>query len=510
MVKRSAVIFTIVLLFILMGNQISYAAYHGESETIGNRISIMGQQSSHKVKFDLAGGSWIEGFCPPTSRRLNEELILPGKDMVIREGFQFAGWYTEADYSGDVQTVCPMDQQADITYYAKWNGGNAILLPGTKFNNIIKRLANGVSVAYDDDESQVRGIQWAESVPDGKETSVVTTDTSASRILAYYDEANGVINLVNEDNADVYMNEDSSYMFSGLTKLTYLDLSQYMIEYVTNVEYMFYRCLELERVQMQKINTGKLITLKAMFAYCWKLVEMDLGDWNVENVTNMSSIFLQCKSMVSVNLEGWNPINTLEMDSTFGTCSSLKSLDIANWKTEKLQSSTYMFSGCSALKTLDLSGWDTRKLSTIRRMFAECTQLKTLDLSGWNTENVTIMGNVFQNTNRLSELHIEQFDMSAATNKTAMFSKAASISKSCTIYCTEETESALLSGTSMTASYFTFVHTEKPAMLLFTEVRTESGSNAVRIEYEAASGSNASRAEYEMASRSNAKRKAGA
>ena len=493
MIKRSAVIFTIVLMLILMGNQISYAAYHGESEAIGNRISIMGQQSGHKVEFDLAGGSWIEGFCPPTSRMPNEELLLPGKDMVIREGFQFAGWYTEADYSGDVQTVCPMDQQADITYYAKWNGGNAILLPGTKFNNIIKRLANGVSVAYDDDESQVRGIQWAESVPDGKETSVVTTDTSASRVLAYYDAANGVINLVNEDNADVYMNEDSSYMFSGLTKLTDLDLSQYRTGNVTTTQCMFYRCFELEHVRMQKSETGKLTMMKAMFAYCWKLVEMDFSGWNVENVTDLSSLFLQCKSMESVNLEGWNPINALDMDSTFSNCLVLTSLDIANWKTEKLQSTNYMFNSCSSLTSLDLSGWDTRSLTTIRRMFINCSELKKVDLSGWNTERVTIMGNMFQNANMLSEVHIEQFDMSAVTIKTSMFSKAASISKSCTIYCTEETESALLSGTSMTASYFTFVHTETPAMLLFTEVRPESGSNAVRIEYEAASGSNAKR-----------------
>ncbi len=519
MVRKRIILVLCFLLFMMMATNASYAAYSGITDVKKNEITINSLGGSHQVFFELNGGVWADGYTPPDSRGYEEELVLPMAEHVKKTGCEFLGWYMDLDYSGEAQSICDVSQREDITYYARWRG-NAYLLSGMEFNAALKTLANGANTGYNTFDYLIQGVQWADEVPDGAETAVVTKKTSESEILAYFDSASGVINLVNPDQVNVYMDTDSSYMFNRFGALQSVDMSKFISKDVTNLKYIFCNCAALTEFSMKDFDTSKVTNLKAIFAYCENLVTLDLSGWNVEKVTDLSSMFIECLVIESIDFEGWNPVSATTLSSAFSGCSKLKNLDIADWDTRSLTTTYYAFSDCSALTSLDLSGWNTCSLTSAQRMFDNCKKLRTLNMSGWNTPLLKNTANMFQNTYYLTEVRMDQFDMSAITNKGGMMYRAANSTRDCTIYCTEETEAALLSGTSITAGSFTFVRPEEVAILMMYKAGTvasesniekeddgvASGSNAEKEESSVASGSNAEREESSIASGSNAER----
>jgi surface protein len=61
---------------------------------------------------------------------------------------------------------------------------------------------------------------------------------SEARIYSWYDDETQKIKYYTKAK-NVYLNEDSSYMFYGLKKFELLDLNQFKTDFVTNMNYMF-------------------------------------------------------------------------------------------------------------------------------------------------------------------------------------------------------------------------------------------------------------------------------
>ena len=58
----------------------------------------------------------------------------------------------------------------------------------------------------------------------------------------------------------------------------------------------------------------------AMFADCHNLIELNLSDWDVSNVKNMEHLFSDCSSLTKLNLSGWDISNVRYMGSMFYNC----------------------------------------------------------------------------------------------------------------------------------------------------------------------------------------------
>lgn len=72
--------------------------------------------SAKTITYDTLGGSWKEGYSAPT-KYTAKGVKLPAFGILTREGFIFAGWYDNADFSGaPVYTTT----SGDVTLYAKW------------------------------------------------------------------------------------------------------------------------------------------------------------------------------------------------------------------------------------------------------------------------------------------------------------------------------------------------------------------------------------------------------
>jgi uncharacterized repeat protein (TIGR02543 family) len=191
--------------------------------------------------------------------------------------------------------------------------------------------------------------------------------------------------------------------------------------------------------------------------------------------TDSSNIFRYLSSLTSLDLSNFNTSNVTDASYMIYMCANLTSIDLSNFNTSNITNMAYMFCGDNSLTDLDLSNFDTSKVTKMTDMFGACISLTDLDLSNFDTRNVTDMTFMFAYCYKLKYLDLSNFDMNKVTSKSSMLSNTASTSKSCTVVCTEDTETALKSGTSITESYFTFVRSLTYASSLSLDMNDDSG-----------------------------------
>ena len=97
---------------------------------------------------------------------------------------------------------------------------------------------------------------------------------------------NGIIYL--KTDADViYLNEDSSNMFSYLSNVTKIDTTKWDTSNVTNMENMFYNCNSLTDVDVSNWNVSNVEYMTSMFEECNRLTGLDVSNWDTSSVVEM-------------------------------------------------------------------------------------------------------------------------------------------------------------------------------------------------------------------------------
>ena len=153
-----------------------------------------------------------------------------------------------------------------------------------------------------------------------------------------------------------------SYIFSGCSKLTLLDVTHF--------------------------NTAKVEDMYGMFYSCSSLALLDVTHFNTENVTNMGYMFFNCSSLTSLDVAHFNTANVKVMSYMFSSCSSLTSLYLTNFNTEKVTNMENMFSGCQALTTIYASSkFVTTQVTKSSGMFNKCEKLKGEEV--WTKDKAT-------------------------------------------------------------------------------------------------------------------------
>lgn len=96
----------------------STVAWNEES----NRYKDVIQGGNSTLTFALNDGSWTEGYTVPTSYSFSKSqtTTLPASDHVKKEGYIFAGWFDNAELTGDAITEISVETFGAKTFYAKW------------------------------------------------------------------------------------------------------------------------------------------------------------------------------------------------------------------------------------------------------------------------------------------------------------------------------------------------------------------------------------------------------
>ena len=121
---------------------------------------------------------------------------------------------------------------------------------------------------------------------------------------------------------------DCSYLFSGFTSLTSVDIPSHSIPYTYYMRYMFYGCTSLVSLDLSDWITSSLALCPSMFEGCTSLTSLDLSGWKTKKIWDMNSMFKGCTSLASLNLTDWEIEDVNNMSDFFSGCTSLTELTI--------------------------------------------------------------------------------------------------------------------------------------------------------------------------------------
>ncbi|MFD1418802.1 BspA family leucine-rich repeat surface protein [Companilactobacillus keshanensis] len=182
-------------------------------------------------------------------------------------------------------------------------------------------------------------------------------------------------------------NADSSYLFSGLTKVTSIvNANNFNASNVLYMDYIFSTLPSLTELDISKWDTQNVVSMNHMFfgdmfSGGGHLKSLDLSNWNVSNVKDMSGMFSGQSDISSIDLSKWNVSNVTNMSGMFQSDSNLKSLNVSNWDVSKVKTFSSMFIGDKSLDSLDLSTWKMSSTANSNYLFANA-DIKQLVLSG--------------------------------------------------------------------------------------------------------------------------------
>ena len=234
---------------------------------------------------------------------------------------------------------------------------------------------------------------------------------------------NNCLSLTSLDLNNINTNRvtDMQYMFSNDIALISLDLSFLETSKVKNMYAIFKDCKSLKSLEISNLDTSSVNNMMYMFYNCESLISLDLSNFDTSQVTYTFEMFYGCSSLIYLNLTSFNTSKVTHMHYMFYGCCSLTSLDLSNFDTSSLIHMYSMFSNCESLTYLNLSKFKTSKVTKMHNLFSNCTSLKSLDLSSFETSNAESMRNMFFNCSSLTSLNLSNFDISKVDSMVNMF-----------------------------------------------------------------------------------------
>ena len=186
----------------------------------------------------------------------------------------------------------------------------------------------------------------------------------------------------------------------------------------TSLFRFFMNLTKLETITgLEYLNTAKVTDMSYMFSGCSSLTSLDVTHFNTANVTNMSSMFSSCPSLTSLDVTHFNTAKVTDMSYMFCRCLSLTSLDVTYFNTTNVTDMSYMFSRCVALTSLYLTNFNTEKVTDMNNMFSYCRALTTIYASSkFVTTQVSNSSGMFNNCEKLKGE--EEWKNDKATDKT--------------------------------------------------------------------------------------------
>ena len=149
----------------------------------------------------------------------------------------------------------------------------------------------------------------------------------------------------------------------------------------TSLREFFKNCKALETISgLENLNTANVTDMSYMFSGCSALTSLDLKNFNTENVTDMSYMFFKCSALTSLDLKNFKTARVKHMYYMFSGCSALTSLDLTNFNTANVERMQEMFKGCSTLQSIYVS--DNFVVTGIKyenykkNLFTDCKALK--------------------------------------------------------------------------------------------------------------------------------------
>ena len=331
----------------------------------------------YSITYELNEGSWDDDIYIPLSYTNYTTITLPV--TLSKEGAVFAGWYDNAELTGQKVTEIPLGTDGNKTYYAKWI--TELNCTAAEFYSVFKGYNDGiVTVKITDTNPSMSYIRTAldsTGVKVNLDLSECTSLTSIPERTFANCENLAEITLP----SSVTSIADSAFMNNTIITSVVIPNSVLSIG-----KQAFSGCSALTTVNL---GTGVRTIGYGSFENCTSLASIEVPD----SVTSLGErVFSGCTELESVVLgESTTTINSY----CFTDCSKLTSVTMSD---NVVVISSNAFSNCKTLATLMLSA----TLENIgKNAFANCTELSELVIP---ETVVSIDNNAFENCKKLTTL----------------------------------------------------------------------------------------------------------
>ena len=396
------------------------------SETVIQGLNATKPTNPTKAKYKFV--AWLDedgsefDFSTPIEKDVNltadwlytYTFLQPG--LTVNKKFSLLGGKEIYEYIGAQYES--IDDLVDAQGFSSWIEfvGNVYLEPLT-VEECVERGYIDMSYSPDADS-----ILRASELPDDFIPTDDNTISDASSVYPVYiwKDDNNNINYYSEADT-IYLNADSSHLFSNLTNATSIDLSPFDTSEVTNMKRMFDSSKRLEELDLSNFDTSNVTDMSYMFKNCFELKDLDLSNFNTSNVTDMSYMFYYCTSLTHIDVSSFDTSNVTTINNMFGWVYELEELDVSNFNTSKVVYMYGAFSNMYKIKSLDLSNFDTSNVVTMQSVFASDYALESIDVSSWNTSKAHAMGAMFYSCTSLTEIDISSFTFSHRPNINNLF-----------------------------------------------------------------------------------------
>ena len=325
--------------------------------------------------------------------------------------------------------------------------GEATLMYGPDFNEMIKQLATPDRKAVDND-STITHIVF--KTGDFTEGQVLVSDfRSENPVWASFDGTTGTVTITSPARV-LYTDAQASHMFRGFCLVQEIgNLKVLNTSRAENLSYFFHRCFNLKSVDLSGFDTSNCNCFGFMFSYCQALESLDVSHFNTAKAVTMANMFQFCQTLTELDVSGFVTDSVRSMDNIFSDCHKIKSLDLSAWNTDNVTDTRSMFNRCKSIKELDIRHMTFPNTGRMTYMFYEMENLEVLHIDGMDCSRWTAVDNhvhMFRHIPHLREVFFGEKGYNTSSFKPGNFwtpsndgdgVRTASLSGSLTIHCCE-------------------------------------------------------------------------
>ncbi len=384
------------------------------SEKYALTINInTGDSTPNYSKYTLTYNNQSGTGC--TNKQVRQNSSWGALCVPTRDTYRFAGWYTAT--SGGEEVTASTLATSNRTVYARW------------VRPMLKSESNSTTTIFGHTftKSTIESINFVTEIdiPTGAENWDASIDGDGS-VMAWVTDtnSNSKYELYIGTNGDkIYAPAGSSYLLSDYSNITAINgLNILDTSGVDAMSNMFSGCSKLTSLDLSNFNTSAVRTMGSMFSGCSSLTSLDLSSFNTASTRIMQAMFYNCSGLTNINISSFNTSSLQNASNMFSGCSGLTSLDLSHFNTSSLSVIAAMFQGCRNLTSINLSSFNVT-ITNLAYLFQNCSSLTTIDLSGFNTTTATATNGMFDGCSNLVTVYVDssKWNMSNVTNSSSMF-----------------------------------------------------------------------------------------
>ena len=92
------------------------------TSTDGDTVTLVAQwtEATYNIKLNANNGGYVDGYTAPATYTFGTGATLPTGDNITKTGYDFAGWYADANFKDEAVTAISATDNGDKEFWAKW------------------------------------------------------------------------------------------------------------------------------------------------------------------------------------------------------------------------------------------------------------------------------------------------------------------------------------------------------------------------------------------------------